>query len=281
PERQLAEQVVRSIVGVTAVTNRIRIAGAPRPSDRQLIADARQALAWDAYVDGSRIDVDAVDGVVILAGKVASAAQRRRAIALGWVAGTKQVDASGLDVAGEGIHNMAAGRAAQSDSISDEQLAAMIERSLRADPRVRDSAIGVVVKDRSVTLSGNVDSLLTKRVAAALARAMRGVDSVDNRLLVPATAQLFSDAEIEARIDRALARNGATRDAAIGIAVLDGAVVLEGETDNWLARQIAETVAASIRGVHDVKNDIVVSKGARALSFNPYVDTGPLAWATP
>jgi osmotically-inducible protein OsmY len=280
-ERQLAEEVVRGIIGVTAVNSRIRIASAHRPSDRQLVADARQALAWDAYVDGSRIDVDAVNGVVMLAGKVDSAAARRRSITLSWVAGAKNVNASQLIVVDRRIGEVPKNSPVEPELVSDEQLAAIIRRALQADPRLRDSAIDVAVQHAKVTLSGAVDSLLAKRVALGLIHAVRGVGLIDSQLEVPATAQLFSDAEIEARIDRALERNSATRDAVIGITVLDGAVTLEGEANNWLARQIADTVAASIRGVHAVENYIVVANGRGTLPFNPYVDTGPFAWSVP
>jgi hyperosmotically inducible protein len=280
-ERQLAEEVVRSIIGVTAVANRIRIARSHRPSDRQLVAEARQALAWDAYVDGRRIDVAAMDGVVMLAGKVDSAAARRRSIALSWVAGAKNVNASQLKVVDRRIEEVSEDSLGKFELVSDEQLAAIIRRALQADPRLRDSTVEVAVQHAEVTLSGAVDSLLAKRVALGLTHAVRGVGSVDSQLQVPATAQLFSDAEIEARIDRALERNSATRDAVIGISVLDGAVTLEGEASNWLARQIADTVAASIRGVHAVENDIVVANGRGALPFNPYLDMGPFAWVVP
>ena len=89
---------------------------------------------------------------------------------------------------------------------------------------------------------------------------------------------MFSDAEIESRIEHALARNGATQDDAIGVSVVDAAVTLEGDASNWLSRQIAENAAASVQGVHEVINRIVVADGASTLSFNPYVDAGPVAW---
>jgi osmotically-inducible protein OsmY len=222
-----------------------------------------------------------MDGVVMLAGKVDSAAARRRSIALSWVAGAKNVNASQLKVVDRRIEEVSEDSLGKFELVSDEQLAAIIRRALQADPRLRDSTVEVAVQHAEVTLSGAVDSLLAKRVALGLTHAVRGVGSVDSQLQVPATAQLFSDAEIEARIDRALERNSATRDAVIGISVLDGAVTLEGEASNWLARQIADTVAASIRGVHAVENDIVVANGRGALPFNPYLDMGPFAWVVP
>lgn len=278
PERQLAERVIRGVIGVTAVSNNIEIADARRLSDRQLADDVRQALAWDAYIDGASIDVSVDHGVVTLAGEVDTAAQRRRSVGLSWAMGAKSVDDTRLELTNGSSLTPTRNASVAARFVTDANLAAMIRRALRADPRVRDSPIEVSVQNRAVTFVGSVDNLLAKRVAGALANNMRGVASIDNRLRVPSEAQVFTDAEIEARIERSLERNSATCDAAIGVSVLDAAVTLEGETNNWLARQTAENAAASIRGVHKVSNEIVVATEMGTPSHNSDFDTTQLTW---
>lgn len=277
-ERILAGQVVRSVVGVTAVRNDIEIASARPLRDRQMVADVRQMLAWDAYVDSREIDVSAEQGVVTLRGRIDSAAQKRRSIALSWLAGARDVNATMLQVASAPSAGSAGDSRVMSMIASDENIAAAINRSLRADSRLRGAEIQVAVSDRVATLEGAVATLMAKRVAEALVSGLRGVASIDNRLHVAAADRVFSDAEIESRIERSLARNSLTRDDAIGVSVVDAAVTLEGDAHNWLSRQLAENAAASIRGVHAVNNDIVVAEGTGTRSFNPYVDAGPIAW---
>lgn len=263
-ERQLAELVVRNIRGVTAVVNRIGLASTRSLTDRQIDAVVREALISDAYVDGSDIDVTVSDGAVALVGRVDNAAQKHRAIDLGWAAGATRVDAAALEVSCQPCVGFARGDRTVPPFMSDQMLESAVSKVLRLDPRTRDLGLQVAARDRQVILTGSVDSLFEKRLASILANEIRDVASVDNRLRVPATARLFSDDEIASRIERSLERNSATSDAAIGVSVADGAVLLEGEATNWLARQMADNAAAAVRGVHEVENKIVVTGGGSA-----------------
>ncbi len=277
-ERYLAGQAVRGVVGATGIRNDIEIANNRPLQDRQIVADIQQALAWDAYVDSRHIDVSAEQGVVTLMGAIDSAAQKRRSIMLSWVAGVRDVNAKLLRVADapspHGTTNSREWPAAK----SDKDIVLALRGALRADPRLRDAEIQVAARDRMVVLVGTIDRLAARRVAETIASGLRGVVSVDNRLRVPAQAQVFSDAEIAARIERSLARNSATCDDAIAVSVVDAAVTLEGDAHHWLSRQLAENAAAAVRGVHEVVNEIVVAGDVGSLSFNPYVDAGPVAW---
>ncbi len=277
-QRYLAGQVVRNVVGVTAITNRLMVAAQPRRYNRQTLADIRHTLDWDAHVDSRGIKVVAERGAVALLGEVSTAAEKRRSIALSLNAGALDVDASQLQVTG------AASTASEREQVPrtvrfDRDIAAAVRRLLLTDPRLRDADIRVVVKRGVVTLKGSVANVAAQRVAEALSNGVRGVASIDNRLHVPASAGVFADAEIESRIERSLERNSVTMDDAVSTGVVDGVVTLEGEAHNWLSRQLAENAAASVRGVSAVINEINVAEGASALAFNPYADAGWAAWA--
>lgn len=178
-ERHLAGQVVRSVVGVTGVRNDIEIDSDRQLRDRQIVADVRRALAWDAYVDSRGIDVSAEQGVITLRGKIGSAAQKRRSIALTWLAGARGVNATMLQVASGPSANSADDSHSMAVVTSDENIAAAINRSLRADPRLWGAQIQIAVRDRMVTLEGDVATLAAKRVAGALASGLRGVASIE------------------------------------------------------------------------------------------------------
>jgi osmotically-inducible protein OsmY len=113
-----------------------------------------------------------------------------------------------------------------------------------------------------------------------LVRGIRGVKSIQDELRVLDNASVFSDEEILLRIERALMRNSLTREDAIAVSLRDGAVVLEGESHSWLARQFAESAAASVMGVETISNEIVVAE----LGGNgeiPQVDALAGVWWTP
>jgi osmotically-inducible protein OsmY len=75
-----AERVARGVNGVVEVTSRLKVDYVPEPlSDRELAADVRFQLYWDAMVDEDAIDVSIDDGTVTLTGTVNSWYERHLA----------------------------------------------------------------------------------------------------------------------------------------------------------------------------------------------------------
>jgi hyperosmotically inducible periplasmic protein len=77
------------------------------PVDHELEATVESRLRVDPVVEGARIRVDADRGRVQLFGAVASRAEKQRAIAIAWIDGVTDVDASALTVspfAARGAH---------------------------------------------------------------------------------------------------------------------------------------------------------------------------------
>ena|SRR5690348_3459568 len=90
-QRAAAERAVRSLIGVTGVTNRIRIA--PAISASAVSQRIKDALRRSAEQDADRIEVDALDGKVTLRGTVRTRAERRDAVRAAWsAAGVTDVD---------------------------------------------------------------------------------------------------------------------------------------------------------------------------------------------
>jgi osmotically-inducible protein OsmY len=110
-----------------------------------------------------------------------------------------------------------------------------------------------------VTLTGTAATFATKYAAADAAYRVYGVKDVDNDILVdPAAFGLRTDSQIEADVYGMLTLDLDVPDTRITISVLDGVVTLSGDVDYFYQREAAEDDAASIAGVRDVINIIVV-----------------------
>jgi osmotically-inducible protein OsmY len=114
-----------------------------------------------------------------------------------------------------------------------------------------------------VTLRGTVGSFRQKREAKRAAERVRGVTTVNNALDVRVlTEHRREDAELRGDVLQALILD-ALVPATIDVTVKDGIVTLTGTAQWRYQRDEAEFVAANVRGVIDVENDVDVM---RALS---------------
>lgn len=157
--------------------------------------------------------------------------------------------------------------------LSDANIESAVKGRLWISPYIAETSVDVLVDGGVVTLSGTVDSLKAKRAAASIAAQTSGVSYVRNRLRVRPSAPIPSDAELTNRIEGALAANTTTEASEIAVDVHRGAVTLSGEVDSWFEKGVADDVAASVRGVRAVDNDLRVENTAERLASDPYVDT--------
>jgi osmotically-inducible protein OsmY len=90
-QREAAERDVRSLLGVTGVTNQITVKSRVKPGDVKQNIEA--AFRRNAEVDARRVRVEAHDGKVILHGNVRSWAEREQAQQGAWAApGVSEVE---------------------------------------------------------------------------------------------------------------------------------------------------------------------------------------------
>lgn len=143
------------------------------------------------------------------------------------------------------------------DVMDDATLRAKVEERLyRYDPlRVNFHLIRVEARDGRVILDGVVPSTAMKRMAETLARSIPGVREVQN--------DLRSDPEIEAELGLRLAADPelSPPQARVLATSVQGDVTLAGWVPSEEARQRAEQIVRSIRGVRNVVNNLKV-KGA-------------------
>ncbi|WP_340106451.1 BON domain-containing protein [Rhodohalobacter sp. 8-1] len=137
-----------------------------------------------------------------------------------------------------------------------------IENQLRADTRVSNYDVNVIVDDGVVTLTGDVTSYRAKNAASGNAWTVPGVVHVINNLSVryePVEEIVPSDVDIAANIESSLSWDPDVDAADVNVTVDKGSVTLEGTVDSLWKKQMAEDKSWSQTGVVDVKNKLAVT----------------------
>ncbi len=141
--------------------------------------------------------------------------------------------------------------------VSDKTILQAVENKIDKDIVIPLHEIDVTVLDGVVAVKGTVENILAKERTARIAETVKGVRSVINHILVvPPFSQ--PDSFIKRNIQNAILINPATEKFKIQIEVKDGAVKLSGRVDSWQEKDIAETVAKSVKGVASISNLIHV-----------------------
>ena len=124
--------------------------------------------------------------------------------------------------------------------------------------RVWQHSIQIQANHGAVVLSGSARSQAEKQVAGNLARAVKGVTAVENRLM--------ADGDLEIAIAQALAADARTRDAFPGvlIGVVFGTVYLKGTAASEEIKKAASEIASKIVGILQVSNELIVPAKAAA-----------------
>jgi osmotically-inducible protein OsmY len=121
----------------------------------------------------------------------------------------------------------------------------------------------------TVVLSGVTRSRSAKETAGRIARAVKGVSTVDNRLVV--------DPDVELAIAQALAADPRTRAAFPGVlvGVVFGVTFLKGAVPTAEMKAAAEEIARKTPGVRSVSNELAITQDVQAASGKPIVAARP------
>lgn len=125
--------------------------------------------------------------------------------------------------------------------------------------------IDVNTNNGIVKLSGSTTNLLAKQNSTDIAQAVSGVISVVNNLQVAISRP---DEAVSQDIARALQTDPATESWEIGIEVNNGLATLTGSVDSWQEKQLAGTITSGVKGVKEIKNNIMVSATADRSASN-------------
>jgi osmotically-inducible protein OsmY len=136
---------------------------------------------------------------------------------------------------------------------------AAVEKELGFDSLVDSADITVVNLGGNVALNGTVASYPQYLEAAAAARRVAGVTTLDNHLEVVLPESGFrDDAMLTTAANNALARNVTVPDG-VEATANDGNITLTGIVSYGTERAAAETAVSGLIGVRNVKNDIDIS----------------------
>lgn len=178
------------------------------------------------------------------------------------------------------------GGTAHAQDITDEDLVNHIDNEMVVSDRVDAYKVRVESDSARVTLTGTVNNLLAKRRAEQIARSTVGVVSVQNDIVVKRSDR--ADREIKRDIQAAYQKDPAADTYEIAIDVRNGTVTVSGTVDSRAEKQLAGEVAAGVRGVTEVVNDVDVDYATdradaeirsdirRRLETNVMVDDGLL-----
>jgi osmotically-inducible protein OsmY len=262
-ERRLAEKKARSVRGVRAVENNLRIVYDAERTDADIRRDIQARLDWDVWVNSADIAVSARDGVVELSGAVASARQRRRAMADGWVKGVRKVAADDLIV--DPARSGGSRKATPMPEVDDAAVAKAILQAFSLDPRVQREGIEVHVKDGVVTLNGSVRRASERRAIESAARATRGVWMVRNDvgvkpgMVTTRDPMVEDDPRIARRARTALRAHSDVHQHQISVEVTSGVAAVEGAVDSAFQKDIAGRIVSEVPGVVRVDNRLTVN----------------------
>lgn len=256
-EKQLCENVAKSVDGVKKLENKIDIEYDVVRRDAEIKYEIEQALKWSKLVDDALIEVEVNDGIVELSGSVASLSEKNHANFLALTTGVKEVKTEDLDVEWW----VPSDKLTRDKDVyaSDQEAELAILDAAKLDPRLYSTNIEVEVGEGIATLRGTVDNMQAKQAAENIARNTMGVKSVNNRIKVY-TEFPPKDDEIRENVLHALARNSITESYQIVVDVNAGIVTLTGVVDSHLEKLEAENTAGKIKGVTGVNNNLHVEK---------------------
>jgi len=164
-----------------------------------------------------------------------------------------------------------------SHTLDDGDVRRALEGRLLYDELVSTDRIDVDVDQGIVTLSGTVHTPAERRRAVALARILKGVRSVVDRLEVKPAPR--SDDHMRRDVERALLLDPATESYELHAAAHNATVTLTGTVESWAQAQLALEVAENVKGVKNVESRVTVKYPRRWSDTEMAAEiTGRLAW---
>jgi osmotically-inducible protein OsmY len=215
-------------------------------TDDELRADVLAELSRSPRIRASEIGVIVKDGAVTLSGMVHTLDEK--ACAERAVRNIKGVRAIADDIE---VKLPAEMRKA------DEHVAEQVSRVLTWYSSLRNMDVRAEVDDGHVTLTGEVDFLYQKALAAERVAELKSVAGVSNQITIR-KRDAIDESEVKRQITGALHRHAAVEASGIQISVVDGKVVLDGVVDACCERELIAEAVRSTHGVHEIVDNLKV-----------------------
>ena len=159
--------------------------------------------------------------------------------------------------------------------MADRATSAAVKSRLLMNGEFKGLKIGVATVDGLVTLYGVVPTEEHALSMAKIAGETRGVVEVENGLTVRrkedsydavrGAGRLISDEWLEVRVAKAILINRHLSIREMDVEVDDGIVILSGSVNSEEKRELAAQIADSVRGVAEVRNNILVREGGEVV----------------
>jgi osmotically-inducible protein OsmY len=213
-------------------------------TDNELTTLVKQAILKNERLSLQPIEVSVDSGIVTLTGSVQT--YRRKLVAYEVV--------SSFDDCRDLVNELTV---RPSMPAPDEIVAQNVRAALDSHADITKETIVVTVTAGAASLNGNVGSQWERMVAEDVARAARGVQDVNNRLVVSLPDRM-EDKQLEQDIREALSHARGLKENRINVAVSGGGIVLSGEVPSFPQKEMAERVTRQFR-LWEVRNQIVVT----------------------
>jgi len=229
--------------------------------DPETSRKVKTALGLSKRLAGFDIKVDTAAGVATLTGQVPSEDIKS-------LAGAIARDTPGVtDVKNEIGVDPAAQPSSESVHVEDLEIRVAILEGLARSRELGGKSIDVKVENRSVTLSGSVETPTQRSGAEQIAGAVDGVAGVTNNIAVtnpqaatepPAAnaAPIDSNSDLAKRVEFELYRTNAFNTLTMQVKAEDGTITLAGTVRSRAEQLLAERVAQTVTGVKKVTNEL-------------------------
>jgi osmotically-inducible protein OsmY len=207
-------------------------------TDKEITNAIRSELWFHDGVDANDVDVITVEGIVTLSGTVDNILAEERAVKI-----------AETTVGVRGIVNRI--QVEPAGSRSDARLETAVRTGLVVNPATEAFDIKVEADDGVITLTGTVESWYEKQLATTVAKGIKGVRDIRNKLRLKYEADR-SDREIREEVEARLENDVLIDDALISVKVDDGKVRLSGTVGSLGEKTRARTFAW-VTGVKDVE----------------------------
>ena len=215
-------------------------------TDDALRADVLAELSRSPRIRTSEIGVIVKDGAVTLSGMVHTLDEK--ACAERAVKNIKGVRAIADDIE---VKLPAQMRKA------DEHIAEQISRLLTWYSSLRNMDVRAEVDDGHVTLTGEVDFLYQKSLAAERVAELESVAGISNQITIREHHAIDQN-EVKRQITAALHRHAALEASGIHISVADGKVILDGVVDACCERDLIAEAVRTTHGVREIIDNLKV-----------------------